>query len=179
MKDLDLKHAIEGLIRTKREDDYWDFKEKHHINKADLLHDIICMANNRVDRDAYIIFGIADDTGEIVGVETDANRRNQQQIIDQLKSKKFASGIRPRIEMRTFRLERREVDVYCQNSTDTPYFLVEEASRMRVGTLGPISEYTRGRRYQYHLPLRHQRRYLSHLLSRGTTRWPASRWSWT
>ena len=55
LKDLDLKHAIEGLIRTKREDDYWDFKEKHHINKADLLHDIICMANNRVDRDAYII----------------------------------------------------------------------------------------------------------------------------
>ena len=127
MKDLDLKHAIEGLIRTKREDDYWDFKEKHHINKADLLHDIICMANNRVDRDAYIIFGIADDTYEIVGVETDANRRNQQQIIDQLKSKKFASGIRPRIEMRTFRLERHEVDVLIvKNSTDTPYFLVED-----------------------------------------------------
>lgn len=48
---INLRDEVITLISSRREDDYWDFKEKHHINRADLLHDIICMANNRVDRD--------------------------------------------------------------------------------------------------------------------------------
>jgi hypothetical protein len=129
LRGIDLEDEIEALIISKREDDYWDFKEKHHSNKADLLHDIICMANNRVDRDAYIIFGIADGTFEVVGVENDENRRNQQQIIDFLKSKRFVSGIRPRVEMRTLMIANHEVDVLIiKNSTDTPYFLTEDFS---------------------------------------------------
>ncbi len=114
------------LINSKREDDYWDFKEKHHANKANLLHDIICMANNRADRDAYIIYGIADKSFQVVGVENDENRRTQQNIIDIIKSKKFSAGIRPRIELRTLTIEGLEVDVLTvKNSTDTPYFLLE------------------------------------------------------
>lgn len=129
MRFIDLEDEIKALILSKREDDYWDFKEKHHSNKADLLHDIICMANNRVDRDAYIIFGIADKTFDVVGVENDENRGNQQQMIDFLKSKKFVSGIRPRVEMQTLMLAGHEVDVLIiKNSTDTPYFLTEDFS---------------------------------------------------
>lgn len=125
----DLREEILMLIDSKREDDYWDFKLQHHTNKADLLLDIICMANNRVDRDAYIIFGIADMTFEVVGVENDENRKNQQNIIDFLKSKSFISGIRPRVEMRTLRLTNHEVDVLIvKNSTDTPYFLTDRYS---------------------------------------------------
>ncbi|WP_127587745.1 RNA-binding domain-containing protein [Paenibacillus koleovorans] len=73
---------MKELILSQREDDYWFFKQQYHTNKADLLNDIICMENNRVDRDAYIIFGIADETFELVGVESDENRKNQQMIID-------------------------------------------------------------------------------------------------
>lgn len=125
----DLREEILILIDSKREDDYWDFKQQHHTNKADLLLDIICMANNRVDRDAYIIFGIADKTFEVVGVENDENRKNQQMVIDFLKSKSFVSGIRPRVEMRTLRLANHEVDVLIiKNSTDTPYFLTDRYS---------------------------------------------------
>lgn len=87
LRTYDLEDEVKALILTEREDDYWDFKVKHHLNKANLLHDIICMANNRVDRDAYIIFGISDVTFEVVGIENDDNRRNQQQMIDFLKSK--------------------------------------------------------------------------------------------
>lgn len=125
----ELEEEIIMLIDSKREDDYWDFKQQHHTNKADLLLDIICMANNRVDRDAYIIFGIADKTFEVVGVENDENRKNQQNIIDFLKSKSFVSGIRPRVEMRTLQLAGHEVDVLIvKNSTDTPYFLTDRYS---------------------------------------------------
>jgi hypothetical protein len=85
------------------------------------------MANNRVDRDAYIIYGIVDKTYEVSGIESDPNRRNQQNIVDQLKSKRFVSGIRPRIEMRTLMFYPHEVDVLIiKNSTDTPYFLTED-----------------------------------------------------
>lgn len=122
-----LKSEIELLIYAKREDDYWDYKERHHGNTADLLHDIICMANNRADRDAYIIYGVTDRTGEVMGVENDNNRRNQQKIIDQLKEKKFAGGIRPRIELRTLGIKGHEVDILIvKNTTDTPYYLTED-----------------------------------------------------
>lgn len=65
---LELRNEVLMLIDSKREDDYWDFKVKYHTNSANLLHDIICMANNRVDRDAYIIFGVVDRTYEVSGL---------------------------------------------------------------------------------------------------------------
>lgn len=124
--EIDLAYEIINLISLKREGEYWDFKEKHHVNKADLLHDIICMANNRVDRDGYLIFGVSD-TYEIKGVANDENRRNQQGIIDFLKSKKFAGGIRPIIELITLKVANMELDVLIiKNTNDTPYYLSGE-----------------------------------------------------
>lgn len=122
-----LKEEILMLIDSKREDDYWDFKVKYHSNSANLLHDIICMANNRVDRDSYIIFGVVDGTCEVVGIEGDENRRNQQQMTDFLKDKKFISGIRPRVEVNNLIIYGLEIDVLViKNSTDTPYYLTED-----------------------------------------------------
>ncbi len=124
---LELRDEVLMIIDSKREDDYWDFKVKYHTNSADLLHDIICMANNRVDRDAYIIFGVVDRTYEVVGVSNDENRRTQQQMIDFLKDKKFVSGIRPKVELRNLMIAGQEVDVLViKNSTDTPYYLTED-----------------------------------------------------
>lgn len=34
---------ITQLIATHREDDWWDFKQEHHNDKAELVHDILCM----------------------------------------------------------------------------------------------------------------------------------------
>lgn len=61
-----LTEEIIELINSMREDDWWDFKECHHEDKASLLHDIICMANNRANKDSYLIFGVTDITFEIV-----------------------------------------------------------------------------------------------------------------
>ncbi|MCH1964647.1 ATP-binding protein [Paeniclostridium sordellii] len=127
-----LKIEVINLIDSKREGEYWDFKQKHHKNKDDLLHDIICMANNRADRDGYIIFGIEDATFEIIGVNEDENRKNQQQIIDFLKDKKFVSGIRPIIELKTLNIRNKEIDVLIiKNTTDTPYYMVESFQKIR------------------------------------------------
>ncbi|MFR9257126.1 MAG: helix-turn-helix domain-containing protein, partial [Merdibacter sp.] len=55
-----LRSEILDLISLKTEGEYWDFKGKWHDNNADLLHDIICMANNLANRDAYLIIGVSD-----------------------------------------------------------------------------------------------------------------------
>jgi hypothetical protein len=121
-----LKSEIESVISSKREGEYWDFKEQYHNNKADLLHDIICMANNRADRDGYIIFGVSDNY-ELTGIQNDENRKNQQNIIDFLKGKKFSGGIRPTIELVTMSIEGKQIDVLIiKNSLDTPYFIIED-----------------------------------------------------
>ena len=121
----ELDDLVRDLIDTGREDDWWDFKECHHEDKAALLHDIICLANNRADRDTYLILGIRDKSLEIIGVENDPHRRNQQEIVDFLSQKEFAGQVRPRVEVRTVRLQSHEIDVFIiKNSADVPYYLV-------------------------------------------------------
>lgn len=46
---------IYELISYKQEGAYWDFKKEWYAEGklADLLHDIICMANNMENRDAF------------------------------------------------------------------------------------------------------------------------------
>ena len=127
MKSIEeLTELVENLIRTGREDDWWDFKECFHEDKATLLHDIICLANNRANRDAYLVFGVRDKTFDIAGVENDSHRKNQQNIVDFLSTKNFAGQVRPRVEVRTIWLEGHEVDVFIiKNTADVPYYLIE------------------------------------------------------
>lgn len=125
--EQDLTAIIEELIQSRREDEWWDFKREHHHDKADLVHDITCMSNSRANREAYIIFGIEDKTFTIIGVENDTNRRNQQGIVDILRSVSYAGGVRPRIELRTIILEQHEVDVLIvKNTYDVPYYLEKQ-----------------------------------------------------
>ncbi len=125
--ERDLTSIIEELIQSHREDEWWDFKREHHHDKADLVHDITCMSNLRANRDAYIIFGIEDKTFTILGVESDTNRRNQQGIVDILRSVSYAGSVRPRIELRTIILEQHEVDVLIvKNTYDVPYYLEKQ-----------------------------------------------------
>ena len=97
------------------------------------------MANNQNNADAYIIFGVRDRTFEILGIEDTEDRKNQQYVIDFLKNKKFESGIRPVIEVRTIYLEKHELDVLIiKNTTNTPYYLIE-----RYNDVLPYHIYTR------------------------------------
>jgi len=133
-----LLELVEKLISTAREDDWWDFKECYHRDNATLLHDIICLANNRANRDAYLIFGVRDKTFEIIGIEDDPNRKNQQCVVDFLSSKKFAGQIRPRVEVRTITLGNHELDIFIvKNSTDVPYYLVESYTDKRYRPVPP------------------------------------------
>ena len=127
-----LINEIRSLIKLKTEGAYWDFKEKWHSNNSDLIHDIICMANNLEDRDAYIIIGVTD-SGVVCGVpETD--RKNQQNLIDFLKDKRFAGGVRPTVYVQFLDIEGKPVDVIIvKNTANTPYYLDKEYMGLHKG----------------------------------------------
>lgn len=153
MNQEELYYEIIDLIESQREDDWWDFKREHHHDKADLVHDIICMANNRANRDSYIICGIEDKTFNIIGVENDKNRRNQQNIVDILRSVSFAGSVRPRIEVRTIQLSSHDIDIIIvKNSFDVPFYLekqyqdsnIKSPEGKRIGKIvNPYHIYTR------------------------------------
>jgi len=128
-----LDKEIKSLISLKTEGGYWDFKQEWPVNH-DLLHDIICMANNLEDRDAYIIIGIADD-GEVCGI-SDRNRKNQENLITFLRDKKFAGGVRPTVYVQTLEICDKVVDVIIiKNTMNTPYYLVEDYKGVFKGSI--------------------------------------------
>lgn len=133
---MTLTEEIKNLVAIKTEGDYWDFKEMWYNNKASLLHDIICMANNQVGKDAYIIIGVSDsksaDGVKIKGVSDDEKRKDQQHLIDFLRGKKFAGGMRPTVYIQTIELPddngvNQPIDIIIiPNSTKTPFFLIDD-----------------------------------------------------
>lgn len=131
-----LNREIAELISLKQEGGYWDFKKQWYDKKAkcDLLHDIICMANNLQNRDAYIIIGVdEEDDYEIVDIHADSNRRNTQNLVDFLKDKKFAGGVRPIVHVEQINMRYGELDVIViENSHNTPFFLTEQYEGIRA-----------------------------------------------
>ncbi len=123
-----LEKTISELIRLKKEGGFWDYKSDYSDNKASFLHDIICMANNLENRDAYLIYGV-DDDGKVNGIQNSTCRKSQSNIINFLKNKKFFGDNRPDIELATLKLGNDEIDVLIiKNTTRTPYLLHEDFS---------------------------------------------------
>lgn len=119
----ELTTQIQGLRKLRREGSYWDFKKAYSSNKAELLLDIICMANNQEDRDAYIIYGIEDYTMKVIGVENDAHRLKLNQLSQFLSGKHFSVYV-PEIDLQTIILEGHEIDVLTVfNTNHTPYYI--------------------------------------------------------
>ena len=44
-----LERIVADLIDRRCEGVYWDFKLRHHTNKWDLVHDVLCLANAEHD----------------------------------------------------------------------------------------------------------------------------------
>lgn len=91
-----LNEKIISLIRSRKEDYYYDFKREFHKKDEDLLFDIICLSNNLENRDAYLIIGVTDDF-EVIGIDEVCKSNN---ILDLMNNKKFAGDFKPEIEIK-------------------------------------------------------------------------------
>lgn len=127
MNIQNLAKQIVNLISLKQEGSYWDFKREWHSNKPDLLHDIICMANNLSNQDGLIIIGVDEEKEFILDdIVNDSNRKKTQDLVSFLRDKKFAGGIRPTVTVQSIELSKTIIDVIVvRNDRNTPYYLIE------------------------------------------------------
>lgn len=109
-KDQKLLEIISDLLLKGYEGGYWDYKSDYPATGEDKLHDIICMANNLEDRDAYLIYG-ANDDGTVCGIENSSKRCVTADFIKFLRDKNFAGGFIPQVEMHTLKIGGHEIDV--------------------------------------------------------------------
>lgn len=128
MENHELQQIVIELIALKQEDGYWDFKREWYKDNADLLHDIICMANNLVNRDCYIIIGVDEENDfSFANISEDPNRKTTQNIVDFLREKKFAGGIRPTVYVQPLIFSNIMIDIIIiKNDYNTPYYLMDK-----------------------------------------------------
>lgn len=136
---------IEDIVREffyqGTEGEYWDFKEKPYFyegqskeeknkKKNDFLHDIICMANNLSNRDAYIIMGIQDKPIKITGVKQFSNKWTQENYQDFLQNLTWAGDMIPTVEFRT--INDGDLDVLIiKKSNKIPFYITKKYSKVR------------------------------------------------
>ena len=75
-----LQETLEDLINRRTEGTYWDFKRCHHKNKADLIHDVLCLANAKHSGRRFLVFGVDDKDFSLHPISTDLRRRTQADI---------------------------------------------------------------------------------------------------
>ena len=134
-----INDKIKNYISLKQEGSNWDYKKEWYSEnkKADLLHDIICMSNNLVNKDSYIIIGVDEENDyNLVDLTQDVNRKNTQNIVDFIKDKKFAGGIRPIVYVKTIKIKEVPIDVIViKNGYETPYYLVEKYQSVNANNI--------------------------------------------
>lgn len=119
-----LNAEIVSLINSKKEDSFYDFKEQWPKGDA-LLHDILCLANNTDGRDGYLIVGVKDTPCEVVGVD---DWRKSHEIYDLLKSKNFAGGHMPEVELKRVMYKCHKIDVLLiKKSKHVPFYLEDKS----------------------------------------------------
>ena len=130
-----LPQLVSSLASLKREGSYWDFKREWHKNKANLLHDIICMANNPADETGLLIIGIDEESNYTAtrGCKTLGRRLNTQNIVEFLRSKRWADGM-PHVRVVPTSLDGSSVDVLLVGHDDevAPYYLTSDYTDGKV-----------------------------------------------
>lgn len=137
VQDFNFSREISQLISLQQEGEFWDFKKQWYSNKSDMLHDIICMANNLCNHTAYIIVGIDEEHNySACDVSDDPNRKNTQMIVDFLKDKKFAGGIRPVVYVENLVYDCANIDVIIiKNSCNTPFYLTTQFEKLHANNI--------------------------------------------
>lgn len=125
---MDIEDRVKNYISLKKEGEFWDFKREWHHEDFRLLHDIICMSNQVSDEDGLIIIGVDEENDfRICDTSSNENRRNTQKLVDFLRDKNFAGGIRPEIRVETLLLQGKSVDVIVvSNSDNVPFYLSKD-----------------------------------------------------
>ncbi len=129
-----LLSTISSLINRRAEGAYWDFKREHHKRKADLIHDVLCLANSKHAGDRFLIFGVDDKNFSLHPINTDAGRRTQTNFAGLFRSNanKFFQRRFPEFYLNEIILNGILLDVLViTDAPHKPYYLVEKYDEVR------------------------------------------------
>lgn len=139
----ELKQTVFDLIESGTEGTYWDFKRDPYIHdgltdneknnkKTALLYDILCLANNIDNKEAYLIMGVSD-SFDIPGVQSFSNRwtrESYQQFIE--KAVEWSGDFCPTIEVHTIDydyIDGCQLEVIVIKKSNHVPFMLEENYR--------------------------------------------------
>lgn len=131
-EDASLRDVIETFIEQGHEGAFWDFKKIWPSSNIDLVHDIVCMANNLESSTSYIIIGIDEENGYTTFDvrENFDHRKNTQQLCNLLWKYPWAYAM-PSVEVEEIDFDDGYIDVIVvQRKTEAaPYFFTKEIER--------------------------------------------------
>lgn len=120
---IDIK-KVKSLIsrpESKRHDFKQEWYSKH--DKSELVKDIFSFVNTIHRKDCYLIIGV-NDQQEVVGVEKDPNRKNQQNMIDFMRNLPIANEAIPKIYVQTISINAHKIDIIIiPNTKNVPVYL--------------------------------------------------------
>lgn len=127
-----MEDVIEAFIAQGHEGTFWDFKMVWPQTNVDLIHDIVCMANNLESNTGYIICGIDESSGcAIVDVRSDSkNRKNTQQLNNMLWSQSWAYSP-PIVEVVEVNMGDGHIDVIVIHAKEEsqPYYFTKSIKK--------------------------------------------------
>ena len=126
---------LKDLIARGGEGVYWDFKRKHHTNKGDLIHDVLCLANAEHAGPRFLIFGVDDANFSLHDIKGSDGRRTQADIAGLFRDNaaKFFQSRFPTFHLRETAIDGTLVDVLViEDEPKKPYYLVENIEKVRA-----------------------------------------------
>ena len=118
-----INSLIIDLINQRTETNFYDYKLEMYKDKADMLHDILCLSNNTENKEAYLIIGV-NDSGEPIGIDKEIR---SDEIFDFMKTQKFAGGHMPEIDVKHIYYKYMRIGVIiCKSSKYVPFYLSEK-----------------------------------------------------
>lgn len=143
-EDNALINIIENLISKHKEGTYWDFKREWHKNKANLIRDILSLAN-AVDHkgERYLIFGIQDENFNIIDQKGQMGRRMQVELLDLFANIPFLGGYAPSLSIEIITIDKKEIDVIIIEDQPFKPFCLKKLFRDGKEYIYPGTVYSR------------------------------------
>ena len=133
MDDRDtLLPTILNFINRKTEGQSWDFKLQHHENNADLIHDVLCLANADHAGRRYLVFGVENKSCEVRSIANTEGRKTQADIVSLFRdnSDRFFQSRIPEFYLVSLEYDDQSLDVLViEDKPYKPYHLVEDYPR--------------------------------------------------
>ena len=105
-----------------------DFKERWPACKATLLHDLLCLANARVDGDRLLVFGVTDEAHQVVDLDQDLHRMTSHDFQDWLRNVPLNRSLLCLLESRSIAAESVVDIIQITDSRHKPFYLLKKYS---------------------------------------------------